>query len=119
MAVAASDSNANKTEKDRLPSVNDVIKGESGKSYRLVQILGEGGYGTVFRAYDESRSSYVALKAEKWTKTVLRIELGVLRAAKVSNKHFCTLYDYVSFWTRFNWHLTFFRGKFHRNTCSS
>ena len=49
------DQNNNITpEKDRLPQVNDVIKGEGGKTYKLIQILGEGGYGTVYKAMEES-----------------------------------------------------------------
>jgi len=85
-----------KSDRDRLPLANDIIKGESGKSYRLVQVLGEGGYGTVFKAIEESTNRIVALKAEKWSKTVLKIELGVLKVTNNAKaaKHFCQLVDH-------------------------
>jgi tau tubulin kinase len=94
--MAENNNNSTKAEKDRLPSINDTIKGESGKTYRLIQILGEGGYGTVFKAIEETTNRVVALKAEKWAKTVLKIELGVLKVTNnaKSAKHFCQLVDH-------------------------
>ena len=50
-----------KSEKDRLPQINDVIKGRNGKTYKLIQVLGEGGYGTVFKATEESTNRCVPI----------------------------------------------------------
>uniref|UniRef100_A0A7E4ZQ96 Protein kinase domain-containing protein n=1 Tax=Panagrellus redivivus TaxID=6233 RepID=A0A7E4ZQ96_PANRE len=83
-----------KGDRDRLPQTNDVLKGESGKQYKLQQVLGEGGYGTVFRVCEDGSNRNLALKAEKWSKTVLKIEIGVLRATTSKNcKHFCQFVD--------------------------
>ncbi|KAI6204660.1 Protein kinase domain-containing protein [Aphelenchoides besseyi] len=92
---------------DRLPVVGEVVRSENNRSYALKSILGEGGYGTVYEAQDEA-SRWVncctidsllfrtfALKAEKWSKTVLKIEIGVLKATNYRNcKHFCQLTDF-------------------------
>lgn len=44
--------------------------------------------------------SLYALKAEKWSKTVLKIEIGVLKATNARNsRHFCTLVDVVRVWS--------------------
>ncbi|KAI6172801.1 Protein kinase domain-containing protein [Aphelenchoides besseyi] len=79
---------------DRLPVVGEVVRSENNRSYALKSILGEGGYGTVFEAQDEASRTF-ALKAEKWSKTVLKIEIGVLKATNYrSCKHFCQLTDF-------------------------
>ncbi|KAI6231680.1 Protein kinase domain-containing protein [Aphelenchoides besseyi] len=89
------------TRHDRLPIVGEVVRSESNRSYALKSILGEGGYGQVFEAQDEAsrvNSSTIrtfALKAEKWSKTVLKIEISVLKAINQRNsKHFCLLTDF-------------------------
>ncbi|KAJ1369612.1 hypothetical protein KIN20_031103 [Parelaphostrongylus tenuis] len=40
-----------KVERDRLPVVNDEIQSDQ-KKYKLKQVLGSGGYGTVFLSQD-------------------------------------------------------------------
>lgn len=35
---------------DRLPSVCDVVISSKDKCYKLLELIGEGGYGCVFRA---------------------------------------------------------------------
>lgn len=42
------------SDRDRLPQVDDVVK-SSNRSYQLVAILGEGGYGKVFHAVHNGR----------------------------------------------------------------
>lgn len=71
---------------DRLPQVNETIVSEkSHKKYRLISVLGSGGYGTVFEATDETRK--LAVKTEKYSKSMLRIEASVL---KVASQHRCS-----------------------------
>ncbi|KHN80079.1 Tau-tubulin kinase 2 [Toxocara canis] len=80
---------------DRLPSVCDVVISSKDKSYKLVELIGEGGYGCVFRASTGGDNKFVALKAEKYTKTVLKIEIGVLKVANTRDcKHICVMHDY-------------------------
>uniref|UniRef100_A0A915APC5 Protein kinase domain-containing protein n=1 Tax=Parascaris univalens TaxID=6257 RepID=A0A915APC5_PARUN len=80
---------------DRLPSVCDVVISSKDKCYKLVELIGEGGYGCVFRASTSGDEKYVALKAEKYTKTVLKIEIGVLKVANQRDcKHICKMHDY-------------------------
>uniref|UniRef100_A0A1I7XUC3 Protein kinase domain-containing protein n=1 Tax=Heterorhabditis bacteriophora TaxID=37862 RepID=A0A1I7XUC3_HETBA len=81
-------------EKDRLPAVNDEIRGDD-RTYRLLQILGDGGYGTVFLSQDGDKR--IAVKTEKYSKSMLHIEVNVLKAANAAKaKHFCDLIDYGS-----------------------
>lgn len=81
---------------DKLPQVNDTVKSDTNRTYHLKRILGEGGYGTVFEVNDTESKAH-ALKAEKWSKTVLKIEIGVLKATNQKQcRHFCQLYDVVS-----------------------
>ncbi|VDM60327.1 unnamed protein product [Angiostrongylus costaricensis] len=83
-----------KLEVDRLPAINDDIQGDE-KKYKLKKVLGEGGYGTVFLSQDGERS--VAVKTEKFSKSMLHIDVGVLKAAKAAKaRHFCELIDYGS-----------------------
>ncbi|KAK6730752.1 hypothetical protein RB195_007305 [Necator americanus] len=80
-------------ERDRLPMVNDEIAAEDNR-YRLIQILGDGGYGTVFLSQN-SQNRNLAVKTEKYSKSMLHIEVNVLKAANAAKcKHFCQLYDY-------------------------
>ncbi|CAD5218599.1 unnamed protein product [Bursaphelenchus okinawaensis] len=91
--VAPAPAAAAPTKGDRLPQSGETVKSDSNKTYNLKKILGEGGYGTVYEASDIDSRSY-ALKAEKWSKTVLKIEIGVLKATNArSCRHFCTIYD--------------------------
>ncbi|VDL76511.1 unnamed protein product [Nippostrongylus brasiliensis] len=81
-------------EKDRLPVVDEIIHGDE-KKYKMKQVLGDGGYGTVFLSEDGTKP--VAVKTEKYSKSMLHIEVGVLKAANAARaKHFCELIDYVS-----------------------
>lgn len=85
----------NGTEKDRLPVAKEEIVTDSGKKYKLMSMLGDGGYGTVFLS--SSGDEGVAVKTEKYSKSMLHIEVNVLKAANNANsKHFCTLFDYGS-----------------------
>ncbi|KAI6173135.1 Protein kinase domain-containing protein [Aphelenchoides besseyi] len=78
---------------DRLPNVGDVIFSETNRSYTLSEVIGSGGYGTVFKANRDMRS--VALKAEKMSKTLLKVEIAVLKTANQRRcKHFCQLFDF-------------------------
>uniref|UniRef100_A0A0R3RIU8 Protein kinase domain-containing protein n=1 Tax=Elaeophora elaphi TaxID=1147741 RepID=A0A0R3RIU8_9BILA len=80
---------------DRLPAVDDIVLSARNKAYKLISIIGEGGYGSVFLARCENDEKSVALKAEKFSKTVLRVEIGVLRVANERHcKHICKMYDY-------------------------
>ncbi|ETN75998.1 hypothetical protein RB195_001574 [Necator americanus] len=88
------ESKEKKIGKDRLPGVNDEIQGDD-KKYKLKQVLGDGGYGVVFLSEDGERE--VAVKTEKYSKSMLHIEVGVLKAANAAKaKHFCELIDYGS-----------------------
>ncbi|VBB33483.1 unnamed protein product [Acanthocheilonema viteae] len=83
------------SDNDRLPAVDDIVLSARNKAYKLISVIGEGGYGSVFLARCENDETSVALKAEKFSKTVLRIEIGVLRVANQRNcKHICKMYDY-------------------------
>ncbi|KAK5985248.1 Serine/threonine-protein kinase, partial [Trichostrongylus colubriformis] len=83
-----------KLEKDRLPVVEEEIQGDE-KKYKLKQVIGDGGYGTVFLSEDGSKP--VAVKTEKYSKSMLHIEVAVLKAANAAKaKHFCELIDYGS-----------------------
>ncbi|TKR76810.1 hypothetical protein L596_017890 [Steinernema carpocapsae] len=88
---------SDKSSKDRLPSVGDVIRSEQHRLFKLNAIIGEGGYGTVYECLvlNGETKRRLACKAEKWSKTVLKIEISVLRAANAKHcKHFCDLLDY-------------------------
>ncbi|KAK6019299.1 hypothetical protein OSTOST_15071, partial [Ostertagia ostertagi] len=90
----ASEDVAHTIERDRLPVVNDEITAEDNR-YRLLQILGDGGYGTVFLSQN-AQNRNIAVKTEKYSKSMLHIEVNVLKAANAAKcKHFCQLYDYV------------------------
>ncbi|KAI6222891.1 Protein kinase domain-containing protein [Aphelenchoides fujianensis] len=79
---------------DRLPVTGDVVRSESNRVYSLKNVLGEGGYGTVFEAQDDASRTF-ALKAEKWSKTVLKVEISVLKATGAARcQHFCQLSDF-------------------------
>ncbi|VDK57077.1 unnamed protein product [Cylicostephanus goldi] len=89
----ASESIAPTIERDRLPAVNDEIAADENR-YRLIQILGDGGYGTVFLSQNSQNRS-IAVKTEKYSKSMLHIEVNVLKAANAAKcKHFCQLFDY-------------------------
>ncbi|VDM95991.1 unnamed protein product [Thelazia callipaeda] len=80
---------------DRLPAVDDIVLSGRNKAYKLMAIIGEGGYGSVFLAMCENDRKEMALKAEKFSRTVLKIEVGVLRVANQRRcKHICKMYDY-------------------------
>ncbi|RCN45827.1 hypothetical protein ANCCAN_08124 [Ancylostoma caninum] len=90
----ASEDIAAPVERDRLPVVNDEIAADDNR-YRLIQILGDGGYGTVFLSQN-SQNRNIAVKTEKYSKSMLHIEVNVLKAANAAKcKHFCQLFDYV------------------------
>uniref|UniRef100_A0A0M3HXZ7 Protein kinase domain-containing protein n=1 Tax=Ascaris lumbricoides TaxID=6252 RepID=A0A0M3HXZ7_ASCLU len=79
-------------EKDRLPKVDGEVKSES-CVYKLLNIIGEGGYGIVFESFNSERR--VAVKAEKYSRSMLHIEARVMRAAAHHNcRHICELLDY-------------------------
>lgn len=50
----ASEDIAVPVERDRLPVVNDEIAADDNR-YRLIQILGDGGYGTVFLSQNSQK----------------------------------------------------------------
>uniref|UniRef100_A0A8R1TMD2 Protein kinase domain-containing protein n=1 Tax=Onchocerca volvulus TaxID=6282 RepID=A0A8R1TMD2_ONCVO len=77
---------------NRLPQIDDIVK-SSNRTYRLIAILGEGGYGKVFHAIQDGKS--YALKAEKYESSMLHIEIAVLKTAlKKGAEHICELHDY-------------------------
>ncbi|VDM41867.1 unnamed protein product [Toxocara canis] len=79
-------------EKDRLPKVDGEVKSES-CVYKLLSIIGEGGYGIVFESFNSERR--VAVKAEKYSRSMLHIEARVMRAAAHRRcRHICHLFDY-------------------------
>uniref|UniRef100_A0A915PZP7 Protein kinase domain-containing protein n=1 Tax=Setaria digitata TaxID=48799 RepID=A0A915PZP7_9BILA len=83
------------SDNDRLPAVDDIVLSARNKAYKLISVIGEGGYGSVFLARCENDRKAVALKAEKFSKTVLKVEIGVLRVANQRQcKHMCKMYDY-------------------------
>ncbi|CAG9538724.1 unnamed protein product [Cercopithifilaria johnstoni] len=83
------------SDNDRLPAVDDIVLSGRNKAYKLISVIGEGGYGSVFLARCENDEKSVALKAEKFSKTVLRIEVAVLQIANQRHcKHICKMYDY-------------------------
>ncbi|CAD5211140.1 unnamed protein product [Bursaphelenchus okinawaensis] len=79
---------------ERLPQVGEFIVGDKTKrKFRIVSVLGDGGYGTVYEATDEIRK--VAIKTEKYTKSMLHIEINVLRSANTEHcKHILELIDH-------------------------
>uniref|UniRef100_F1KUN4 Serine/threonine-protein kinase n=1 Tax=Ascaris suum TaxID=6253 RepID=F1KUN4_ASCSU len=80
-------------EVDRLPQVGEVVRSESSREYKLMLLLGEGGYGSVFCT--SFGDTAVALKAEKYSNSVLFNEIRVLKAAtRARCEHICKLYDY-------------------------
>ncbi|KHJ93234.1 hypothetical protein OESDEN_06859 [Oesophagostomum dentatum] len=87
----ASEEVAPQVERDRLPVVNDEIAADENR-YRLLQILGLViGWGTC----ENFSSRNIAVKTEKYSKSMLHIEVNVLKAANAAKcKHFCQLYDY-------------------------
>ncbi|KAI6232003.1 Protein kinase domain-containing protein [Aphelenchoides besseyi] len=93
MANNGQNAQSNSEYTDRLPNVGDVLLSETNRSYTLSEVIGSGGYGTVFKANRDTRS--VALKAEKMSKTLLKVEIAVLKAANQRRcKHFCQLFDF-------------------------
>uniref|UniRef100_F1L8W5 Serine/threonine-protein kinase n=1 Tax=Ascaris suum TaxID=6253 RepID=F1L8W5_ASCSU len=85
-------SSTTEPEKDRMPAIGDVVKTQR-QSYRIIGIIGEGGYGTVFEGTDNERR--VAIKAEKYTKSMLHVEVSAMKAAaKIHAEHICELIDY-------------------------
>ncbi|KAI6206124.1 Protein kinase domain-containing protein [Aphelenchoides besseyi] len=78
-AAIDADPNANDMV-ERLPQVNETIAGKmTHVTYRLLSVLGDGGYGTVFEATDGVRK--VAVKTEKFSRSMLHVEAHVLRTA--------------------------------------
>ncbi|EFO18269.1 CK1/WORM6 protein kinase [Loa loa] len=83
------------SDNDRLPEVDDIVLSARNKAYKLISVIGEGGYGSVFLAKCENDEKLVALKAEKFSKTVLKIEIEALQVANRRHcKHICKIYDY-------------------------
>jgi tau tubulin kinase len=75
---------------DRLPEINEYII----KRYRVLQVIGDGGYGTVLSVLDEQSKNNYAVKTEKFARSMLHIEVAVLRAARQRRcKHFAQLID--------------------------
>ncbi|KAI6226528.1 Protein kinase domain-containing protein [Aphelenchoides fujianensis] len=66
---------------ERLPQVNEVVRGRGGASYRLLSVLGEGGYGIVFAGLLPDGTGRVAVKTEKFSRSVLHVEAQVLKTA--------------------------------------
>ncbi|KAI6174185.1 Protein kinase domain-containing protein [Aphelenchoides besseyi] len=78
-AAIDADLNANDS-MERLPQVNETIAGKmTHVTYRLLSVIGDGGYGTVFEATDGVRK--VAVKTEKFSRSMLHVEAHVLRTA--------------------------------------
>lgn len=50
-------SSTTEPEKDRMPAIGDVVKTQR-QSYRIIGIIGEGGYGTVFEGTDNERWTF-------------------------------------------------------------
>uniref|UniRef100_A0A914Z6Y6 Protein kinase domain-containing protein n=1 Tax=Panagrolaimus superbus TaxID=310955 RepID=A0A914Z6Y6_9BILA len=75
---------------DRLPGINEYVI----KRYLVKQVIGDGGYGTVLSVVDEVTKKTYAVKTEKYSRSMLHIEVAVLRAARDSRcKHFAQLID--------------------------
>ena len=81
-------------EKDRLPGPKEIIENR----YLINRILGDGGYGTVLEATDVETNRRLAIKTEKYSKSMIHVEVQVLRAAKNNGcKHFPHIFDQVNF----------------------
>lgn len=42
------------SEDDRLPDIDDIVLSARNKAYKLISVIGEGGYGSVFMARCEN-----------------------------------------------------------------
>ncbi|EJW70936.1 hypothetical protein WUBG_18159, partial [Wuchereria bancrofti] len=42
------------SDNDRLPSIDDIVLSARNKAYKLISVIGEGGYGSVFLARCEN-----------------------------------------------------------------
>ncbi|GMT27497.1 hypothetical protein PFISCL1PPCAC_18794, partial [Pristionchus fissidentatus] len=79
-----------------LPRPNDIIVSSS-SSYRLGLRLGDGGYGVVFMCRGDKDDRMVAIKIEKYNRSMLPIEIEVMRnARKKGCKHFVEPIDHGS-----------------------
>uniref|UniRef100_A0A7E4WCP1 Protein kinase domain-containing protein n=1 Tax=Panagrellus redivivus TaxID=6233 RepID=A0A7E4WCP1_PANRE len=75
---------------DRLPGVDELVM----QRYRVTKVIGDGGYGTVLAVFDENTKKSYAIKTEKYSRSMLHIEVHVLRTARDRNcKHFAELID--------------------------
>ncbi|KAI6238111.1 Protein kinase domain-containing protein [Aphelenchoides fujianensis] len=95
---------------ERLPQVNEIVRGRGGASYRLLSVLGEGGYGIVFAGLLPNGTGWaaaflthppaacrrVAVKTEKFSRSVLHVEAQVLKTAgRARCRRLVELIDYV------------------------
>lgn len=89
---------------DVLPREEELLKTKKDK-YKVIALLGKGGYGAVYSVLRLSDSEKFAIKCEKATaaKKVLLMDCNVLKGAQqIKSRHFCTVLDRANVKDRFN-----------------
>ncbi|KAF1762406.1 hypothetical protein GCK72_010668 [Caenorhabditis remanei] len=89
---------------DVLPREEEMLKTKKDK-YKVIALLGKGGYGAVYSVLRQSDSEKFAIKCEKATaaKKVLLMDCNVMKGAtQIKSRHFCAVLDRANVKDRFN-----------------
>uniref|UniRef100_A0A914YNV8 Protein kinase domain-containing protein n=1 Tax=Panagrolaimus superbus TaxID=310955 RepID=A0A914YNV8_9BILA len=70
-----------------------IVKGKSGRIYRVYNVIGKGGYGVVHKsAYQMKNGQFLLLAIKSESTESLDIEVKVLLRVK-DGSHFCSVFD--------------------------
>ncbi|PAV78657.1 hypothetical protein WR25_15464 [Diploscapter pachys] len=88
-----------------LPKEDEVFLTPKGENYKIVKLLGKGGYGAVYEVIRQRDGKHLAIKCEsaEMTKKVLQMDLDVMKGAEaIRSVHFCKVEDRAYIKDRFN-----------------
>jgi len=82
---------------DKRNSVNIDISTKIPKRYKIIEEIGQGGMGLIYKAYDKRLKKNVAIKFIKspLKQSIKEIEKEAIKIAQVEHQNVCQIYDFV------------------------